>query len=154
MSRRHSAFAQVLAFHQQEDNYVDGYQDFLNADPDEFLDDPKLWTPNEIAEEEKQDRERIRGANAAKVEHGKPDIVVKANNLPDILRQIDDSLLKLGAPIYQRGGALVRIGETSITKNKSGLEFVNIVSEDLVVLLSRYITWMRYDGRQKQMVNT
>ena len=133
---------------------MEHYRDQRELDPDDPFDDPEeLWTPEKIAAEEEEDKRSARWSNRATLEHGKSEISVKANNLPSIINQIDEILVKMDVPIYQRGGALVRIGETSITKSKSGIEFVNIVADDLVVLLSRYITWTRYDGRQKQLVN-
>jgi len=141
-------------FTRNEDNHVEHYRDQRELDPDDPFDDPEeLWTPEKIAAEEEEDKRSARWSNRATLEHGKSEISVKANNLPSIINQIDEILVKMDVPIYQRGGALVRIGETSITKSKSGIEFVNIVADDLVVLLSRYITWTRYDGRQKQLVN-
>jgi putative DNA primase/helicase len=131
---------------EHETKFLAGYDDELQDEPLE------IWTTEELAFEQEEDARAIRLTNRASSD-GRPEITLKGNNLPAVIGQIDDALIKGNAPIYQRSGTLVRIGETVITKNKSGLEFVNIVPDDLVVLLSRYINWARYDGRQKQFVN-
>jgi hypothetical protein len=93
-------------FTRNEDNHVEHNGDFLELDPNDPFDDPEeLWTPEEIAAEEEEDKRSARRSNRAKLEHGKPEITVKANNLPSIINQIDEILVKMDAPIYQRGGA-------------------------------------------------
>jgi putative DNA primase/helicase len=121
--------------------------------------------PNEVdfEAEEKADQEREREKKRAKNSSidGKfrSEIKVTADNLPDVIRQIDQALIEIDAPIYQRGGTLVRIGEAAATRpllgmtNPPGIEFIPIVADDLVVMLSQIICWIRYDGRSHQDVN-
>lgn len=52
--------------------------DFLELDPTDLLDDPEeLWTSEEIAAEEEEDKRSARWSNRAKLEHDKPEITVK-----------------------------------------------------------------------------
>jgi putative DNA primase/helicase len=82
-----------------------------------------------------------------------PIIFVTSDNLPNIVDEAEQHLI--AAPhlgIYQRDGKLVRIGKLPQHGMKPALEFMPIVANTLVELLTTIITWQRQEG--KKIVNT
>jgi len=83
-------------------------------------------------------------------------IQLEAGKLDVIVKQAMDALVEKEADIFQRNGRLVRpvLGRGTDTKGRL-VQFMTIIEIDapfLCVELSRYIDWVKWDDRKKEMI--
>lgn len=89
---------------------------------------------------------------------GRPQIQVCAGDLALAVAAAEGALIEAGVGIYQRGGQLVRVAQLDAASSLGGIHraigtpLIIPVSRDyLLLVLSRYVDFVRFDGRTKKL---
>jgi len=96
-------------------------------------------------------------ASNARDKDARPTIEIVAGELPRMVEQAQDALIRAQANIYQRGGELVRVIAIDLTTESSGIRrapgsmvIAPVTREYLSLALSRVARWIKYDSRAKK----
>ena len=88
----------------------------------------------------------------------RPSIEIRAGDLPRLVGDAEDSLIRDGG-IYQRGGQLVRIASLDANQIQHGVEraagshvILPVTLEYMRLALSRAAKWTKWDGRNRAVI--
>jgi len=132
------------------------------ADPDGFrdafqraLDTAEIYQPPTTDAEEDWDAYSS-GSNSKPDDEARPTIRLRAGELHAIASEAEQALIQAGAPLFVRGGQIVRpvIEEVEAARDRRTrvARLTPVSADGLVDWLSRSARWEKYDGRAKKLV--
>ncbi|MGE3743604.1 MAG: PriCT-2 domain-containing protein [Geminicoccaceae bacterium] len=89
---------------------------------------------------------------------GRPTIRIRAGQLPTVVDQGEQALMKAGLPLYQRGSMIVRPSMTKVLIADGGKtpaqRLVHVKSHHIAEAMTLAAHWERFDGRLGEWVST